>query len=151
MIAVLYLVVGVLFYGLVLPSIDMLLLVMLALVMGSIASLGLSFLVASTIWLTGVLMPQSPLLWFLEVLVSLASGVYFPVDLLPGWLKSFSYFLPHYYCVGAIRSIFAFKSNFFADYAVKLFIYMVASISIGLYVFHESYVRFGKKRPPSPL
>jgi len=52
-VALLYILVGSAFYGLALPTVDRLLIVLIAIFMGSVASLGVGFMAASTIWFTG--------------------------------------------------------------------------------------------------
>jgi len=140
----LYLFVGLAFYGLTLPPPDKLLLVIVVLIMGSIASLGLGFLIGSTVWFSGVLIYKSPIIWFIDILVSLASSAYFPVEMLPSWLRPFSYILPHFYCIKTIRALFNPSiSEIPLDHIITLFIYMLVSISIGLVVFHIVYKRRG--------
>ncbi len=151
-VALLYIIIGSTFYGLILPTFDKLLVILIAIFMGSIASLGIGFIAASIIWFTGVLPIRSPAIWAMDILISVASGTYFPVGLLPSWLQVISYMLPHFYCLKIVRSAFAMGEMWLLPTElIVLFIYMVTSILLGLSIFHMTYRKRGKRGPPTPL
>lgn len=149
-VAFLYIIVGSSFYGLILPTADKLLVALIAIIIGSIASLGIGFMAASIIWFTGVMPIRSPVIWAMDILISLASGTYFPVRLLPSWLQAISLILPHFYCLRIVRAAFVMGELPSAD-LITLSIYMLVSIFLGLGTFHTTYRKWGKRGPPTPL
>mgnify|MGYP001774025284 CR=1 FL=1 len=151
-VAFLYIIIGSTFYGLILPTADKLLIVLIAIFMGSIASLGIGFIAASIIWFTGVMPIRSPAIWIMDILISLTSGTYFPVRLLPSWLQVISLMLPHFYCLKIVRSAFAMgDTGLPSAELITLSIYMLTSILLGLSIFHTTYRKRGKRGPPTPL
>ena len=145
-IAFLYLIVGVIFFGLSLPPLGNMLYILLAILLGFMASLGIGFIIASIDWLTGVLLMRSPIVWFLELIISIASGIYFPISLLPSWLRYFAYVLPHYYCIKITRTLFeTLDMRILLKDFIILLMYSVGLIIIGTMVFHKAYKKKGLK------
>jgi len=64
------------------------------------ANTGLGFINASFVLVTK---RPSPLTRLLALVTSLLAGVYYPVEVLPGWLRSFSHLLPATYAFEALR------------------------------------------------
>ncbi|MEJ2671441.1 MAG: ABC transporter ATP-binding protein/permease [Deltaproteobacteria bacterium] len=47
-----------------------------------------------------------PIIWLFSTTSALLSGVYYPVAILPGWLKPLAYWLPNTYVLEAVRKAF---------------------------------------------
>ena len=100
---VLFITVGVAFFHIyVNPNLGHLTVVVLA-VLGNFATIGLGLIAASTFTLLNAKGWQNPVSWFLDILINLTSGVYFPVALLPSAIQIVSYSLPQTYTYEAIR------------------------------------------------
>ncbi len=85
-------------------SLQGLLLSTLALSMGVISSIGIGLVAASTFYLLQA-KSDNPISWFLELLTGLASGLYFPVNLLPWWGQLLASLLPHTYVLDTARRL----------------------------------------------
>jgi ABC-2 type transport system permease protein len=46
-----------------------------------------------------------PVIWVFSTLSALLSGIYYPVAVLPGWLKQVAYLLPNTYALEAVRKV----------------------------------------------
>ena len=46
-----------------------------------------------------------PILPLYSIAAQIFSGVYFPIEVLPGWLRPFSYLIPHTYVIAALRRV----------------------------------------------
>ena len=69
------------------------------------ACLGLGLVGASTFFLLEVKQGSDPVSWLVTVLARIASGVYYPLSILPRWLVPASFIVPHTYALRAIRFI----------------------------------------------
>lgn len=65
-----------------------------------LANAGLGFINASFVLVTK---RPSPFVYFFSLVTSLLAGLYFPIEALPGWLRSLSYLLPATYAFDALR------------------------------------------------
>jgi len=70
-----------------------------------IANAGLGIAGASLFFLLEVKSGQDPITWAYRYLVQLASGLYIPVALLPGWLHAVGGLLPQTYGLTAVRAL----------------------------------------------
>ena len=75
----------------------------LALLLGICSAIGLGMISASMIWLVGAWHGNEPIRWFVRLLVNLASGVYFPPEVLPGWIRGVAELLPQTHSLRAAR------------------------------------------------
>lgn len=69
------------------------------------ANAGIGIAGASLCFLLEVKSGQDPITWAYRYLVMLASGLYVPVALLPGWLHAVGRVLPQTYAFAAVRAI----------------------------------------------
>jgi len=72
----------------------------LIVLLGIGANAGLGFINAGIVLVTK---RTSPLVYLLGLLTNLLAGLYFPIEVLPGWLRIFSYLLPATYSFSALR------------------------------------------------
>jgi ABC-2 type transport system permease protein len=78
-------------------------LVLCAFLLLVLSNAGLGVAGASLFFLLEVKSGQDPITWAYRYLVMLASGLYVPLSILPGWLRSLSGILPQTYGLAAIR------------------------------------------------
>jgi len=76
---------------------------LLAFALGIIATAGLGLISASIYFYTGVHRETEPIQWTMKLLSKIASGLYFPVDVLPKTLQYASLLLPHTYTLKVVR------------------------------------------------
>lgn len=74
----------------------------LIVVMGLLATLSIGILGAS---IKVISKRSDPVLQLYTIAASLLSGAFFPVDLLPSWIRAFSWLIPHTYVVQALRRV----------------------------------------------
>ncbi|HEY7780422.1 MAG TPA: ABC transporter permease [Ktedonobacterales bacterium] len=70
-----------------------------------VANAGLGVAGASLFFLLEVKSGQDPITWAYRYLVMLASGLYVPLAILPGWLRWLSGILPQTYGLAAVRQV----------------------------------------------
>jgi len=80
-------------------------LVLGALLLLILSNAGLGVAGASLFFLLEVKSGQDPITWAYGYLVMLASGLYVPLSVLPGWLRGLSGILPQTYGLAAIRAL----------------------------------------------
>src|SRR5215469_6979957 len=80
-------------------------LVLCAFVLLVLSNVGLGLAGASLFFLLEVKSGQDPITWAYRYLVMLASGLYVPLAVLPGWLRWLSGVLPQTYGLAAVRLI----------------------------------------------
>ena len=73
---------------------------MIVVLLSILANAGLGFLNASFVLVTK---RPSPLARLLGLVTNLLAGVYYPIEVLPNWLRSFSHLLPATYSFDALR------------------------------------------------
>jgi ABC-2 type transport system permease protein len=94
---------GSLFLGFSWPASPSVPLALLAAVMGMAACTGLGLAAASMVYLIDARGGQDPIRFVVEVIAGLMSGVYFPLQALPGGLQALAHFIPHTYAIDAFR------------------------------------------------
>ncbi len=81
-----------------------------------------------------------PLNWLIDLTTFILCGVYFPVALLPEWLRVFSYLLPLTYALEALRGALMRGQTLYELRAplLALVLFNLALIPIGLVAFHRA-------------
>ncbi|MCK4718990.1 MAG: ABC transporter permease, partial [Thermoplasmata archaeon] len=99
----LYFVLGILVFGAQIPFPSHWWLVMIILILSLFAISGLGLLSASMFLLAGAKGGTEPVKYVVGTIAGIFSGVFFPVALIPGWLRPVGYVLPHTYALEGIR------------------------------------------------
>ncbi|RJS82202.1 hypothetical protein CW709_03910 [Candidatus Bathyarchaeota archaeon] len=73
--------------------------------LAAVACTGLGLMGASLIYFIDARGGQDPIRWIVEILVSLTSGVYYPLNILPEWMQWLGCLIPHTYALDAARRI----------------------------------------------
>ncbi len=81
------------------------LLALLCFVLFAAACLGIGLAGASTFFLLEVKDGAEPITWLTTVVARVASGVYYPLSIIPLWLRPLGYLVPHTYALQAIRLV----------------------------------------------
>ncbi|MFQ6044184.1 MAG: ABC transporter permease [Candidatus Poribacteria bacterium] len=71
--------------------------------LGISATIGLGLISASMVWFAGAWHGNEPIQWLVGMMVSIASGVYFPPEVLPDWLSRAAQLLPQTHSLRAAR------------------------------------------------
>uniref|UniRef100_A0A7J3X9D6 ABC transporter permease n=1 Tax=Thermofilum pendens TaxID=2269 RepID=A0A7J3X9D6_THEPE len=73
--------------------------------LGFLSCLGIGLLLANTFWLFIYKedVHVNPFTWLVSTTATVLGGTYFPVEILPDWLKPISYSLPHVYVFEGLR------------------------------------------------
>lgn len=100
---ILYVAIGWTIFGLRLSQTASYGIAILTLVLLIYSLLGLGLVSASTFYLINAKAGPEPVSWVVGMLVGLVSGVYFPVDVIPAWLKPVSFLLPHTHAFRTVR------------------------------------------------
>jgi len=79
--------------------------------LGILATLGLGLISASIYLITGVHRGTEPVQWVIKILAKIASGVYFPVEVLPEGIQILSKIIPHTYTLNVIRKALLTNSS----------------------------------------
>jgi ABC-2 type transport system permease protein len=116
------------------------LLALLCLGVFAVACLGLGLAGASTFFLLEVKEGSEPVSWTASLLARVASGVYYPLSIIPVWLQPFGLLVPHTFALRAIRLILLDgrsldDAQVGADLVV-LGIYAVAALAGGTFLVH---------------
>ncbi|MBS7648089.1 hypothetical protein KEJ17_00360 [Candidatus Bathyarchaeota archaeon] len=74
-----------------------------SMLLGILATIGIGFISASMVYLIDAWHGQEPIQWTINLLAGIVSGVYFPPEILPEWLRAISYYLPQTYTLKAAR------------------------------------------------
>jgi ABC-2 type transport system permease protein len=107
-----------------------------------LANAGLGFINASFVLVTK---RTSPLVPLLALVTSLLAGLYYPIEVLPKWLRAFSHLLPATYSFDALRRTML-QSASLADVGrdlLALAVFTIVLLPIGLVAFHYA-VRWAK-------
>ena len=115
---------------------------LLIVLLAVLANAGLGFINASFVLVTK---RTSPLARLLGLLTNLLAGVYYPIQVLPDWLRSFSRLLPATYFFDALRRTMLQPASL-ADVGQDLLAligFAVVLLPIGLVAFHYA-VRWAK-------
>lgn len=97
------LVVGYLFFGFTASPTANIPGALLILGLGLVCMIGWGLLAASTFTLLNAKGGGNPVGWFLTTFTPFLAGVYYPPELLPAWLRTVSYVLPHTHAMKGIR------------------------------------------------
>lgn len=84
------------------------------------------------------------LAWFLVFAVQPVTGVYYPIDILPGWLQSIALFLPSTHVFEGMRAALftqTFRGDLFMNAVVLNAVYLVAGAGAFLAYFRSARVR----------
>ncbi len=85
---------------------------------------------------------SQPILVLYGLAASLLGGALFPIEILPGWLRLFSYVVPHMYVINAARTVFMSQPPAAAmdvsQAVTVLLIFNVVVFAIGLALFSRS-------------
>jgi ABC-2 type transport system permease protein len=104
------------------------------------SNLGLGLAGASLFFLLEVKSGQDPITWAYRYLVMLGSGLYVPLSLLPGWLNSFSNFLPQTSAFSAIRALVLtgtdWSSPLVSESILSLALGTIISMASGIYLLN---------------
>jgi ABC-2 type transport system permease protein len=76
-----------------------------ALILGCISVLGFGFLSASMFNLINAKGHSEPVEWLVRTLQRLVCGVYFPITVLPGWLRGLGSLMPQTYVLDCVRRL----------------------------------------------
>jgi len=102
--ALIYILCGVFLFGVTFQVGLNILWALIVLVLAVIAVSGLGLIGASTFsFLEAKSWGQNPVTWIVGMLVSLVSGMYYPIEIMPQWLQKLAYVLPHYYAYDGMR------------------------------------------------
>lgn len=132
---VLYLLLGAFVFGVKMDAagipIAFLLLVLTMVAFSSLGIISASFIM--------VLKRGDPFMWIFTNASWFLGGVYYPIDVLPSWLKKFSYFLPITYAMDGMRlallkgySLFQLKYHILA---LLLFCVIMLPLSVAIFIF----------------
>ncbi|MHB1411763.1 MAG: ABC transporter permease [Thermoleophilia bacterium] len=137
-----YLLLGALFFGLdlsgaaVLPALVALLLTVIA--FSSLGIISASFIM--------IFKRGDPIAWALSTSSTLLGGVYYPISVLPGWLRGVSYAFPITYSLEAIR-LSLLKGAGFATVGgdlIALVIFSAITLPVSLVIFRYAVARAKK-------
>ncbi|MCD6369265.1 MAG: ABC transporter permease [Thermoproteales archaeon] len=98
-----YFIGGILIFGIDFPRNADVLGAFIALLLGLLALTGISMIGASLLLVVRRAYGKDPLTWLISLLASIASGVYFPPEILPESLRIASLILPQTYTLRALR------------------------------------------------
>jgi len=98
-----YLALGLLFFGLRLGGTADYALAGFYILIAAVACTGLGLMGASLIYFIDARGGQDPIRWIVGILVGLASGVYYPLSILPEWVQWLGCLIPHTYALDAAR------------------------------------------------
>jgi ABC-2 type transport system permease protein len=109
------------------------------------ACLGLGLAGASSFFLLEVKDGSEPVSWLATVVARLASGVYYPLAIIPLWLRPLGYLVPHTYALRAIRLILIGgrgpgDAQVAADLA-RLALYAALSLGVGILLLRRGLRR----------
>ncbi|MDM8527196.1 ABC transporter permease [Anaerolineales bacterium HSG24] len=106
------------------------------------ANMGLGLINASFVLVTKRV---SPLARLTRVITNLLSGIYYPIEILPNWLQTFSYFLPATYAFEALRQTMlqGAKLSDIGLLLLPLIAFSLILLPIGLISFHYA-IRWAK-------
>lgn len=102
-----YLLGGTLFLGLAWPAATGLFAFVVVLAAGMLACTGLGLMAASMIYMIDARGGRDPIQFVVENIAGLVAGVYFPLQILPGWAQWVAHLIPHTFALdGARRALY---------------------------------------------
>lgn len=118
------------------PLLTLLLFVLLVL-----CCFGLGLVGASSFFLLEVKDGSEPVSWGVTVLARIASGVYYPLSIIPFWLRPLGRIVPHTYALRSIRLVLIQGHGFDDPRVVSdtlvLACYAVAAIALGIWILRR--------------
>lgn len=107
------------------------------------ANIGLGFINAGFVLVTK---RPSPLVNVMALSTNLLAGLYFPVEVLPAWLRGLSYLLPATYSLNALRRTMLQETSLFAVGRELLILssFALVLLPLGLFIFHYA-IRWAKR------
>ena len=116
------------------------------LILGAIANVTLAVLGAISFWTTldypGV--PTTPVVWLLGELTVLLSGFYYPIMVLPSWLRKIALILPSTHTVLLVKKIIGLE-DYVCPYSLLVLLIYVLLLPVAIKVFlivERYYLRF---------
>ena len=114
----------------------------LSILLGMVAVGGIGLVAASTFTLLNAKNWGNPVSWFVNFLTGLVSGVYFPLEVLPGWVRAIGYLLPQTYAYDAARMALLSGASINNPLVVgditTLVLSAFVTVPIGIYLFRRS-------------
>ncbi len=112
------------------------------------ACLGLGLAGASTFFLLEVKEGAEPVSWLTTVLARVASGVYYPLSIIPGWLRPLGFLVPHTFALRAIRLVLI-DGRGLTDGQVgrdlaTLACYAIVALAVGILLLRRGLRRAGR-------
>ncbi len=95
------------FFGVSIPFLKNLGLIVIAMMLGIIACSGIGLISASMYWLAGSYRGVEPIRWTIRMLVPLLSGIFVPLHVLPESIRAISILLPQTHTLQAVRASLA--------------------------------------------
>ncbi len=88
-----------------------------------------------------------PVSWVFTTLSGLVSGVLFPVEILPTWMRWISYFLPVTYALSALRKALLIEASFQDVTGEVLMLVVMSAVTVptGFYVFRLGFDKAREK------
>lgn len=138
----LYLTLGTLFFGLTLNPRSNYGLAFLLYFLLVLAVIGLGLIDAAMVSLLEAKQWRTPLNLFMSIVAPIVAGVYFPIEILPPWILTLSYLLPHTFGFQAVRRVLLAGdslSNPTVSFSlIALSIYCVVIVILGILLFSRS-------------
>lgn len=150
----LYFVVGIGVFGADIPATPHILLILLILGLSILAISGLGIMSASMFLLTDAKGATEPIGYVIGTLAGVFSGVFFPISMIPPWLRPIGYVLPHTYALEGLRkailtpneiywgSLFEWWSMW--NILFVLTVFSIILVPLGLWMFNKS-IMHGEK------
>ncbi|QOJ79101.1 ABC transporter permease [Infirmifilum lucidum] len=134
----LYLVVGVFVFRVISGSLQSYALALSLLLTGYLATFTLGVLVASSFWFFVRYreLTLNPFVWVIDALVPVVSGMYYPLDVLPPYLRAVGELLPHTHTIEAIRVALGVSRGDIVPHAAVLLVY-ISLLPVAVLVFRK--------------
>jgi ABC-2 type transport system permease protein len=98
---------------------------------------GLGLIGASNFYLLEVKQGREPITWTIDILARIFSGVYYPLTILPAWMRWIAWAVPHTYALRGIRQVMINGAGFGDRETVLMFVallaFCIASLAIGVW------------------
>lgn len=98
---------------------------------------GLGLIGASNFYLLEVKQGREPITWTIDILARIFSGVYYPLTILPAWMRWVTWAVPHTYALRGIRQVMINGAGFGDRETVLTFAallaFCIASLVIGVW------------------
>lgn len=121
------------------------LLAMVLYVLFVVACLGLGLAGASMFFLLEIKEGAEPITWTTTIVARIASGIYYPLSVLPVWVAFFGYFVPHTYALRSIRLVLIGGEGL-SDAQVASDLAVLSGFAVGALVIGIVLFRHGLQR-----